>query len=182
MKIGAVSDSHNYLDNLCLAASKLIKEKVEIIIHLGDDYDDARAIERPGVEILRVPGVFSRYYRNPGIPNRIIKKILNWKFLFTHAPTAHHNDLPTDKSPEDIIAEEKINVVLHGHTHIPRIEEIDNILWINPGHLKTDDKRGYFPSYAFVEAEENQIKVSIVDLLKGKELFTKTFAPPRNRQ
>lgn len=176
MKIGAVSDSHNHLDNLRLAARKLIeKEQVEIIFHLGDDYDDAQAIEKPDVELLRIPGVFSSYYQDPQIPNRLIKEFSNWKLLLTHAPTAHENDLPMDKNPVDIIAEEKINIVFHGHTHIPRIEEKENVLWINPGHLKTDDKKGYPPSYALAELEENQIKVRIIDLIKGKEILAKTF-------
>lgn len=174
MKIGAISDSHNHLDNLRLAARKLIKEeKVEIIVHLGDDYDDAQAIESLGIELLRIPGVFSSYYQDPRISNRLVKEFSNWKLLLTHAPTTHKNDLSTDKDPEDIIAKEKINIVLYGHTHIPRIEEKNNVLWINPGHLKTWDKKGYPPSYALVELEESQVKVRIIDLIKGKEIFTK---------
>ncbi|MCD5401024.1 YfcE family phosphodiesterase [candidate division NPL-UPA2 bacterium] len=176
MRIGAVSDSHNHRDNLRLAARKLIEEeKVEIIIHLGDDYDDAQAIESPGIELLRIPGIFSSYYQDPRIPNRLVKEFSNWKLLLTHAPTAHENDLPADRNPEDIIAKEKINIVLHGHTHIPRIEEKDNVLWLNPGHLKAEDKKSYPPSYAFVELEENQLKVRIIDLIKGEEIFAKTF-------
>jgi len=178
MKIGAVSDSHSYLDNLRLAASKLIAEGVEIIIHLGDDYDDARVIKRPGIELLRVPGIFSSYYKNPGIPNRIIKEFFPWKILLTHAPTAHANDLPTDRNPEEIITEKKINIVLHGHTHLPRIEKKDNILWINPGHLRNEDKRGYPPSYALMELKEDRIKVSVIDLMKSKEILAETFSVP----
>ena len=174
MRIGAVSDSHNHLDNLCLAVRKLIEEeKVETIIHLGDDYDDAQAIESPGIKLLKIPGVFSHYYQDPRIPNRLIKEFFPWKLLLTHAPTTHENDLPTDRDPEDIIAEEKINIVLHGHTHIPRIEEKDNVLWLNPGHLKAKDGRGYPPSYALVALEENQLKVRIIDLIKGQEILAK---------
>ncbi len=176
MRIGVLSDSHNHWDNLRLAVRKLIEEgSVDIIIHLGDDYDDTRVIERPDIELLRIPGVFSSYYRDPRIPNRLVKEFSNWKFLLTHAPAAHENDLSTDRDPEDIIAKEKINIVFHGHTHIPRIEEKDHVLWINPGHLKTKDKKGYPPSYALMEIEENQLKVRIIDLIKGKEILAKIF-------
>ena len=176
MRIGVVSDSHNHLDNLHLAVRKLIEEeRVKIIIHLGDDYDDVQAIKNPGIELLKVPGVFSCYYYDPRTPNRLIKKFSPWKFLLTHAPTTYENDLPTDRDPEDIIAEEKINIVLHGHTHIPRIEEKDNVLWLNPGHLKTRDTRGHPSSYALVTLEENQLKAKIIDLIKSKEIFAKTF-------
>jgi len=37
MRMGVVSDSHKNLDNLKSAARKLIEEKVQAIIHLGDE-------------------------------------------------------------------------------------------------------------------------------------------------
>ncbi len=176
MKVGVVSDSHGNLGYLKQAAKKLIEEEAKLVIHLGDDYDDTQAVEELPIELVKIPGVFSHYYKDPRIPNRLIKEFTGWKVLITHSPTAHENDLPTDRKPEDIVAEEGIDVVLHGHTHIPRIEEKNEVLWINPGHLKTEDKKGYPPSFALIDFDENQVKARIIDLAKGEEILTKIFS------
>ena len=175
MKIGVVSDSHGELENLKKAVDWLIKnENINLIIHLGDDSDDVKAIENFGVEILKVPGVFENYYQNPEIPNRILKNFKNWKILITHTETSHKNDLPTDLKPEKLIAEKNVDVVFHGHTHIPRVEEKEGVLFVNPGHLKKEDKKGFPPSFALVEVEDKELKIKIVGL-DGREILSKIF-------
>jgi len=175
MKVGVVSDSHGELENLEKAVEWLVKnEKVEMIIHLGDDSDDAREIEKFRVEVLKVPGVFENHYQNPTIPNRIVKEFKGWKVLITHTEKSHENDLPTDLKPEKLVEEKAVNIVLHGHTHIPRIEEKDGVLFVNPGHLKKEDKKGYPPSFAVIDFEEETLKVKIVSL-DGREFLTKTY-------
>lgn len=181
MRIGVVSDSHKNLDNLKSAVHKLIKEKVQAIIHLGDDYDDAKVLEEFEVEVVKIPGVFSIYYQDPQIPNRLVKEFGGVKTLITHAPIPHKNDPPDELSPEKITETERIKVVLYGHTHIPQIKEKDGVLWVNPGHLQKEDKKGFPPSFAVVDFDKGKVTGRIVDLRQGKDLVKYQFSPASQR-
>jgi predicted phosphodiesterase len=62
MKIGVVSDSHGHVENLRRALKVMREAGADLIVHLGDDYDDVTALsDQGGVPITQVPGVFSTY-------------------------------------------------------------------------------------------------------------------------
>ena len=106
MRIGVVSDSHGETVNLKKAVEWLVKnENVGMVIHLGDDSDDAKVIDEFKVEVLKVPGVFENHYKNPSIPNRIIREFEGWKVLISHTEKSHENDLPSDLKPEKLVEE-----------------------------------------------------------------------------
>lgn len=172
MKIIVVSDSHGEMDNITNLSKTVKEEGVSKVIHLGDDYDDTQLLIAEGVDIERIPGVFSAYYTEKDIPNRKIIEIEGWKLLLTHTKEKHENDLPDDISPENQIKNGSVDIVLYGHTHIPAIGIEGNIYLINPGHLKLDDKRGYEPSYAVLEINKDTINVSI-KRLNSKEIVMK---------
>jgi len=174
MRVGVVSDSHGEIENLRKAARWLIdNQNVEVIIHLGDNYDDTSVLENLGVRIVKVPGVFSSYYQDREIPNRIVETFNDRRVLITHTECCHENDLPEDIKPEEIVNKKAVDVVFSGHTHIPRIKKRQCILYINPGHLKTEDKKGYPPSVAVVDFTD-QIRVTIFNL-EGEILQSETF-------
>ena len=54
MRVGVVSDSHGNLGYLEQAAKKLIKEEAELVIHLGDDYDDTQAMEKFPLKLIKL--------------------------------------------------------------------------------------------------------------------------------
>ena len=176
MKIGLLSDSHGNLQYV-KKAGKYLKEKaaVNIIIHLGDDYTDVDILRDLGIEIIKVPGVFSSYYQDTRIPNRIIKNIGGIKVLITHSIEPHSNDLPLDKNPRDIIAQENIKAVFYGHTHIVNIKRISGTVFINPGHLRETDKKGNPATFATVEIKENIILIHIISLASLEEVKTVDF-------
>ena len=51
--------------------------------------------------------------------------------------------------PPDIVPDD-VDVVLHGHTHVPRNEFVKNVRFLNPGCV-TRPNRGASPSVAFLE-------------------------------
>jgi hypothetical protein len=157
MKVGVLSDSHGELENLVKASKILLNKKVERVIHLGDNYEDTKVIEDT-FKVIKVPGVFSEYYQKEEIPNRIIKEIEGKRVLITHTERSHENDLPGDIKPEEV----NKDVVLYGHTHVPKIEEREGILYVNPGHLKSSDKKGFPPSLAIINFKD--LSVEIFDL------------------
>lgn len=172
MIFAVMSDSHGHQENVGRLAARLAKAGIRQAVHLGDDYDDAAALLAVGLEVLRVPGVFSHYYQDPGIPNRLLTELGGIKVLLTHADAPHKNDTPQDEDPAEIAALEKPDLVLFGHSHIPAIEERQGVLWVNPGHLKPEDKKGSPPSYALIETETRPIKVRIMTLEGERVLMT----------
>jgi putative phosphoesterase len=172
MKIGVVSDSHGHVDNLRRAVKAINEAGVDVICHLGDDYDDVKTLsDQEGARIIQVPGVFSTYYQEPSIPNRVIEEWEGVRVLLTHTPETHKNDLPNDLKPEEVVARGEVRLVLSGHSHIPEVKEEGGVIWVNPGHLKADDKKGYPPTYALLEVAGTEVRVRIVDLFAGQELF-----------
>jgi len=163
MKVGIISDSHGNMEYLKEAGLWLTQNGISFIIHLGDDWDDTKAVEGLGVDILKVPGVFSRYYQDPSMINRRIEKMGDFQILLTHTASSHANDLPADIKPEDVIAKHQADIILYGHTHMPNLEMKEDILWLNPGHLKIDDRKGYEPSFGILDLKEYEATGKIID-------------------
>lgn len=51
------------------------------------------------------------------------------------------------------VAPNGFDIVLHGHTHVPRHERVGSALFLNPGCI-TRPNRGAPPSYAWLELHE----------------------------
>jgi putative phosphoesterase len=163
MRIGLLSDSHGNIPYI-KKVGRYLKEKakVDLIVHLGDEFEDADVLDELGIEIMKVPGVFSSCYQDPATPNRLIVEIEGVKLLITHSCTSHPNDLPEDGIPADIVKEDNIKAVFYGHTHVPKIEDKDGVVWINPGHLQESDKKGNPASFAIVKIEDGRITSKII--------------------
>lgn len=173
MRLGVVSDTHKHIANLNKAIDFLKSQSVAMFIHLGDDYADPdETAER---DFLRVPGVFSDVYADERIPNRIIKNVIGWRLLLTHTVASHPNDLPRDLKPEDVIRERRVDVVLYGHTHVPEIKQEDGIIFVNPGHLKNEDKRGAPATFAYVELTMSHMLARIYRLTDYEIFEERTF-------
>ncbi len=161
MRVLVISDSHGEIDNIIQISKVVREENISKVIHLGDDYDDVNFLIKEGIEIERIPGVFSGYYSEKDIPNRKILEIEGWRVLLTHTKERHENDLSGDISPEDSVKNGAIDIVLYGHTHIPAIAKEGTVYLLNPGHLKATDKKGYQPSFAVLDIEKDNIDITI---------------------
>lgn len=168
MKIGLLSDTHKQIVNLSEAVEFLKTLGVDAFIHLGDDYTDIDEIGESNV--VRVPGVFSDAYQDTSIPNRMIARFDGWRILLSHTIASHDNDLPSDLKPEELIEKKKVDAVFYGHTHIPEIRQDKGIVFINPGHLKCEDKKGFPPTFGFVHVKHGTIVVRLYSL-KTKEIY-----------
>ena len=155
-----------YLDR---AVAECLDEGCTAFIHLGDDYSDVEKV--PGMELIKVPGVYDPEYHSVSIPHRIVKEFGKARFVMTHAPDSHSSDFPSDLSPEELALQRHAHFILHGHTHTPSIEEKGGILRINPGHLKKKDKKGYPASFSIIEIDNDETDVAIFDLLRREEML-----------
>lgn len=180
MKVGVVSDSHKNLDYLREAIRILVDEKVDSIIHLGDDYEDTEVFDEfDVVSVIKVPGVYDLEYAERKIPHRLMRDFLGWRVMISHTPVSHSNDFPDDPKPEDLCAQKKIDVLLHGHTHIPYIAKKEGILHFNPGHLKHTDKKGYPASFGILKLTPERVVARILEFAGKKQIFCEDLEKPK---
>ncbi len=172
MKVAVVSDTHGNLENLTKLTNYLIENKISTLIFLGDECEDIEAVKHLFSEVIWVPGVYCSHYQDKSIPHRIIKKFCNVNVLITHTPTSHINDFPDDIKPEKV-TKQQVDIVLYGHTHIPNIETKSGIIWINPGHLKNEDKKTPYPSFAIIDFLNRNVK--IFNLFTKQEILSAVF-------
>src|SRR6266566_1291311 len=65
--------------------------------------------------------------------------------------------VPPDRPPEDV------DVLLHGHTHVPRNERRGRVLFLNPGCV-TRPNRGAPSSVAWLEIADGKVSWKLVQL------------------
>ena len=170
MKIGIMSDSHGNIEYVRQVAEYMMEAEVEYIIHLGDDYYDARILDIVPVNVIKVPGVYEAVYQDASVPNRLVEEITGLRTLITHTKDSHRNDLPHDKMPEEYIASRRVDLVLFGHSHSFSAKMEDGILMVNPGHLKTEDKKGE-ATFALIDINKH-VTVTILNMKQEVKLET----------
>jgi putative phosphoesterase len=176
MVVGVVSDSHGNRKGLRRLAKRLHGLKVAKVVHLGDDYRDLEVLLGEGLQVLAVPGAYCPEYGRREIPNRLVVELAGVKVLLTHTPERHRLDLADDLDPQD--PEPGVRLVLYGHTHNPRLENRGGVLWLNPGHLKERQDRGYPPTFALLRLSPQGVKVEIRRLQDGALILSGEQAFP----
>jgi len=155
MKIGIISDTHRNHEYIEKVAEFLVKKQnVGAIYHLGDDYEDMRALEDYHVEIAQVPGVYDEGYRNKSLSAKITETVLGVNILLVHS-------IDKDVTDNDLF---KADIILHGHTHIEELRLEDGRLFMNPGHLKGPLDRNKPPSFGLLTILDREITASVYDL------------------
>ena len=122
MNIGVMSDTHGNRKLMHRVADQMRQDAgVTLIIHLGDNFEDAEELRDYGHTVHMVPGLWCPEYRN----NRVPKTTLD-SFDGVSIACAHAEDDLQEKA-------QQADVVLVGHTHCGKIEQRGDVLWLNPG-------------------------------------------------
>ena len=101
----------------------------ELIIHLGDNVQDANEIKR--IYTGSIINVRGNCDFNVDAPSERLEVINSKRFFITHG---HRYDVKYSLSRLKFRAlEQKADVVLFGHTHISQIVYEEGIWFINPG-------------------------------------------------
>lgn len=133
MKIAVLSDTHGKLPEPVLSAIRAADE----IWHLGD-------FDRPS--LLRLVqglgpsfhGVLGNCDAGIDLPMEAVLERAGIRFRLIHIPPQHPGGA---------------DVLLHGHTHVPRDEKIGRTRVLNPGAVGKANK-GAPPSYAWLDIDE----------------------------
>ena len=150
MNILMISDTHG--NDLFIRTLMPVAKDYDLVIHLGDDYQDAQLLIDYEVSVIRVPGTWTSEYQNPSVDAR---------------------DLPDDIDPKTVINNKEADIFCHGHTHRPMISEQNGVTVLNPGHLTAFVDRGYRASFATLELSVTDCNISIIDFENGDTVDSK---------
>ena len=167
MNILLISDTHQNIEFVQIMVDT--EKNADLVIHLGDDYQDAQLFIDAGIPLIRVPGTWTPEYSNPMIDNRRFETFFGWKLFLTHTPTAAPQDLPDDIDPEQVIRDKQCDIFCHGHTHHPMISKAKCVTILNPGHLTSPIDRGARASFARLDVSNEACTINIIDF------FTRTI-------
>jgi putative phosphoesterase len=142
LRIFVLADTHNRLPEKV----KEISKDADEIWHLGDVcaesiLDELRAI---GPRVTWVRGNCDSNFEWPLVIDLVRDGL---KFRLQH--------VAPEKPPDDV------DVLLHGHTHVPRNERRGSILFLNPGCV-TRPNRGSPPSVAWLEIVDGKTHWKLV--------------------
>jgi putative phosphoesterase len=148
VRIFVLADTHDRLPEKV----KEIAKDADEVWHLGDVcaetiLDELRAI---GPRVTHVRGNCDGNFEWPLVVDLVRGGL---RFRLQH--------VPPNQAPDDV------DVLLHGHTHVPRNERRGNILFLNPGCV-TRPNRGSPPSVAWLEIADGKTHWKLVQLSRQR--------------
>ena len=148
MKILVMSDSHMYNDILEKIISKY-EEDVDMIIHCGDS---SLPYDHPLMKKCHI-----RVLGNHDTGN-YPKYVIHKNILITHGHLfqIYHGY----EKLVDLCAANHCKICFHGHTHVPTIQRIKGITFINPGSIMINRGTYGYGTYAIVEVNNETIDVN----------------------
>lgn len=153
MKLGLISDTHNYLD----PRVPEIFKGVEHILHAGDVGQQMLLVELE--QIAPVTAVFGNTDEGLTLRETEVVTLGGKKFLI------HHIVTPGLGSPriDEQLHTDPPDVVMFGHTHKPYAKRVDGMLYFNPG--SAGKKRFDLPrTVALMEINAGEISYRFVPL------------------
>lgn len=124
MKIGVISDTHDFLD----PQVPRLFGGVDQILHAGDVGLPWLLLQLE--EIAPVTAVVGNTDTDIGLRETEVVHLAERKFLVHHIVDPHR----LDQRPGRRIVRERPAVVVFGHTHRPFCETIGGVLYFNPGY------------------------------------------------
>lgn len=147
MRILVVSDTHRFDSNFYQV---LENEEVDMVIHCGDsegsEFEYQMEVRVPMIMVAGNNDFFTE------LPKEREFNLGNYKVLLTHGH--YYYVVGGNQFLKDEARARSIDIVIYGHTHIPLIEEEQDLIVINPGSISYPRQSGREPSYIIMEIDE----------------------------
>lgn len=159
MKILVLSDTHGDTQSAEEAVNNNLDS--DLVIHLGDFYRDAQKLAELFPDLK-----FEYIYGNSDfmIGEIPAEKKLDIQGLRIYATHGHRYSVKWELTRiHKLAAEEKADILLFGHTHIPGIAYGKGYMLVNPGSI-SDPRRGTEKTYAVIEINSGKADVKICSL------------------
>jgi putative phosphoesterase len=153
VKIGVISDSHNFLDPRIAE----MFEGVEHILHAGDVGDTTIIAELEA--IAPVTAVYGNTDMGLPLKETEVVELAGRKFLVHHIVNPF---APADRLKEHI-ARDRPDAVVFGHTHKKFCETVGGVLFFNPGY-SGKPKHGAERSVAILHCNAKEIRAEFLPL------------------
>ncbi len=157
MRVGVLSDSHGDVEQAVRAVEEM--GKIDLLVHAGDYYRDALCLaDRFGLEVKAVVGNCDRGEKGPV---EELFELVGRKVYLTHGHIygVKQGLLRLHYRAREVGAD----IVIFGHTHIPGKEDVDGILFLNPGSVVWS-RLGGKGSYAVLQVDETGCDAAIFEL------------------
>jgi len=133
---GVISDTHaSFLDSVYQEALLRHFAGIERVIHLGDVTCPAviSDLETLGFTVISVKGNNDRLLNTPQV---VLLESGSWRVGATHGGGGGYLEV-SRRSLRQVqsFCDAPLHAVLHGHSHVPTLHEIDGIQFFNPGSL-----------------------------------------------
>lgn len=157
MRIGILSDTHGDLTLARLALTNM--GEIELLLHAGDHYNDAgQLVENSNVKLYAVVGNCDWHQTGP---TDLLIDAGGKKIWLTHGHKYRIKD--SMQALIEKAKEQKADIVVFGHTHIPTVETVDGILLFNPGSISFPRSR-QGATYGVIEISNQEIIPQIFPL------------------
>ena len=155
MIIGVVSDTHGTIHPRLLPT--LRDARVELILHAGDVGDPSILKKLSSVaQVVAVRGNVDDEGSLADLPE-VVRK--TWGGLDIYM--THIGDRPA--SWLRMLPDPKPQIAICGHSHVALLEELEEVLFLNPGSAGTRPRFGGTLSAAILRIESGQPVVEIID-------------------
>lgn len=190
MRIGVVSDTHGSLESWN-DISKGVFSDADAVIHGGDifyhgiknpqprGYDTAALAQ--AMNDYSVPLFFCKGNCDSEVDQLVVDIPIQSPYLVCHFQglniLVHHGHLLSEEEVARLASRWDFGICISGHTHIPRLEQQGNVLFLNPGSPALPKGEG-IPTVGLIETAEGEglsAKISILDYQQGMVLKSTTI-------
>jgi len=160
--VGLISDTHVPKKAMCIPKRVFeVFENVDFVIHAGDLVEMGVIEElEQAAPVLAVHGNMDGIEVSNALPELNSFKIFDWKIGVIHDAENLHGK----RKVEDIVEENKFNVLVSGHTHSSKIKWIGKILYVNPGSPTDPASFLNKPSVGLLKITKETITPQIINL------------------
>ena len=166
-RIGVISDTHGYLDPQVLAEFA----GVQHIIHAGDIMDSAtlEALETIA-PVTAVSGNMDDGKLGK-LPREVCAEVGGIRLVVGHKRKRLQKRMALGKVT-CLSAGESPNLVVFGHDHLPAVEWVDGVLYLNPGSASAPHEEDDDPTIVIVASGVAGLEVRFVPLKRTAEAFS----------
>jgi hypothetical protein len=192
MRIGVISDTHGGL-KCWQEVMNGIFSGVDLVIHAGDIfYHGIRNPQPEGYDTMtlaqeindfQIPLIMCKGNCDSEVDQLVVDLPIQSPYIFCQFDElkilVHHGHLFTDEEMLRLASRWNFGICISGHTHIPRLEQKKNMVFLNPGSpaLPKGDK---VSTVALIETkvdERKMTKVTILDYQHDK-VVKRILIPP----
>ena len=158
MRIIALADTHSEPLPKVLEAEL---KQAGLIVHVGDFcepevYRHLKAIH----EVRAVYGNMDGAELRKALPKVAVFECEGVRIGLAHGDGSYDSILPRLR---ELFCDQKVAVVVYGHSHVAQSDMIDGVLYFNPGS-PTDTIRAPYRSYGVLDIKDGKVKAHIVKI------------------